>query len=162
MRKQQFRVVCSFVLIAIAVVSCDNKGLAPLREGISGRITYTGTWPDTTEWVRLAVFKKIPPSAVDIILNPPAFSDTLPRFVGSYDYDFILPAGTYEWVVLAWKPIKPNASNDFSGLDTLGMYSPIGQPWQPRTVVVSADQMVEGIGIIADFEVPTPPSPILP
>lgn len=143
--------------------SCTDHGLEPVTEGISGRITYVGAWPDSTEWVRLAVFKKLPASALDILRNPPVFSDTLPRFVGTYDYTLIpLDPGRYEWVVLAWKPKKRFATSDFSGLDTLGMYTDPNNPRIPRAIEVPRQQLLSGINIVADFSVLLPPSPIVP
>ncbi len=151
-----------FVTALLLATACGDHGLEPLHEGISGRITFTGAWPDTTEWVRLAVFKKLPATVFDIPINPPLFSDTLPRFVSSYDYEMTLPAGKYEWVVLAWKPKKKNATNDFSGLDTLAMYAQPGTTRVPLAVEVPAQRLLNGVNLNADFSVLTPPSPILP
>ncbi len=151
-----------FVVFMIIVPACTDHGLAPIREGIAGRITYVGAWPDTTEWVRVAVFKKMPASVFDIALNPPVFSDTLPRFVSSYDYTLTLAPGTYEWVVLAWKPRKQFASSDYSGLDTLGVYSLNGSLNAPASITVPEKEMLTGVDIVADFARLSPPSPILP
>ncbi|MDZ7265988.1 MAG: hypothetical protein ONB48_01470 [candidate division KSB1 bacterium] len=150
------------VVIIMIVPACTDHGLAPIREGISGRITYVGAWPDTTEWVRVAVFRKMPASVFEIALNPPVFSDTLPRFVSTYDYTLTLAPGTYEWVVLAWKPRKKFASSDYSGLDTLGVYSRDGSFTAPASVTVPGKKMLTGVDIIADFARLSPPSPILP
>ncbi|MCG3155620.1 MAG: hypothetical protein DKINENOH_02227 [bacterium] len=151
-----------FVVFMIIVPACTDHGLAPIREGISGRITYVGAWPDTTEWVRVAVFKKMPASVFEIALNPPVFSDTLPRFVSSYDYTLTLAPGTYEWVVLAWKPKKQFASSDYSGLDTLGVYSLNGSLNGPASITVPDKELLTGVDIVADFARLSPPSPILP
>lgn len=153
-----------FMLLGVLLFSaaCSDHGLEPLHEGISGRITFTGAWPDTTEWVRLAVFKKLPATVFDIPINPPLFSDTLPRFVSSFDYEMTLPAGQYEWVVLAWKPKKKNATNDFSGLDTLAMYAQPGTTRSPLAITVPERRLLTGIDLVADFAVLSPPSPILP
>ena len=153
------------LMLLFLTFSCDgvDHGLPPVTEGISGKITYTGNWPDSTEWVRVAVFKKLPANALDILRNPPAFSDTLPRFVGSYDYTLIpLDPGHYEWVVLAWKPMKKFSTSDFSGLDTLGMYAAPNEPKTPLPIEVGSGQLLTGIDIRADFSVLVPPSPIVP
>jgi hypothetical protein len=110
----------------------------------------------------LAVFKKLPATVFDIPINPPLFSDTLPRFVSTYDYEMTVPAGTYEWVVLAWKPKKQNAANDFSGLDTLAMYAQPGTQSAPLAITVPSQRLLSGIDLVADFAVLSPPSPILP
>lgn len=159
---KSFTIRALLVSLLLLNVACGDHGLEPLHEGISGRITFTGAWPDTTEWVRLAVFKKLPATVFDIPINPPLFSDTLPRFVSSYDYEMTLPAGKYEWVVLAWKPKKKNATNDFSGLDTLSMYAQPVTTRVPLAIQVPEKRLLNGVNIIADFSVLSPPSPILP
>ncbi|MDZ7288990.1 MAG: hypothetical protein ONB44_01270 [candidate division KSB1 bacterium] len=148
--------------LTFLVISCTDHGLEPVYEGISGKITFIGTWPDSTEWVRLAVFKEMPATVFDIPLKPPVFSDTLPRFVTSTNYRLTLSAGHYDWVVLAWKPKKKIATSDFSGLDTLGMYADAGNPKSPRGIDVPPKRLLTGIDIVADFSVLQPPSPILP
>jgi hypothetical protein len=150
-------------LLLLLAASCTDHGLEPVTEGISGRITYVGTWPDSTDWVRLAVFKKLPANALDILQNPPVFSDPLPLFVNTYDYTLIpLDPGTYEWVVLAWKPKMKFAATDFSGLDTLAMFADPNNPRVPRAIQVHRGQLLTGIDIVADFSNLLPPSPILP
>jgi hypothetical protein len=149
--------------LLLLISSCTDHGLEPVTEGISGRITFVGNWPDTTEWVRLAVFKTRPANAFEVFRNPPAFSDPLPRFVKFYDYTLKpLEPGHYEWVVLAWKPQKKFATSDYSGLDTLGMYINRLNPTDSLGIDVPRKQLLTGIDIIADFSALTPPSPILP
>jgi len=148
-------------------LACGDHGLEPSREGtIAGRITYLGgvvAWPDTTEWVRLAAFTRVPRSIFEIAQNPPTFSDTLPRFVATYDYQFKIPAGRYEWLVLAWKPKLANpADPNLSGVDTLGIYFDPINSTQFGIVNVAPEQTSAGIDIVADFARLTPRSPILP
>lgn len=151
------------IILTFAVTACNvDRGLEPPAQGITGRITYQGAWPDTTDWVRIAIFKKLPATVLDIPLNPPLFSDTLPRFVNSYNYQLDVPPGTYEWVVLAWKPIKRFAANQFSGLDTLGMYALPGTLDQPQSITVPEKGQLPAIDIDADFSRLVPVSPILP
>ncbi|MGH7491039.1 MAG: hypothetical protein ACREOO_01455 [bacterium] len=162
---KRFSLPLGFFAIFWGVTTACNeidRGLAPPAQGITGRITYQGTWPDTTEWVRIAVFKKLPATVLDIPLNPPLFSDTLPRFVSSYDYQLDVPPGTYEWVVLAWKPVKRFAANQFSGLDTLGMYALPGTLDQPLSIAVPDEGQLPNVDIAADFTRLLPVSPILP
>lgn len=162
---KRFAVSFGLLTTILALIpACDevDRGLAPPSQGITGRITYQGAWPDTTEWVRIAVFKELPATVLDIPLNPPLFSDTLPRFVSSYEYQLDVPPGTYEWVVLAWKPVKRFSANQFSGLDTLGMYAVPGSLDQPRSITVPDEGQLPGIDIEADFTRLIPVSPILP
>lgn len=149
--------------LLLLVVACTDHGLAPVTDSfISGTITYVGAWPDTTEWVRVAAFRRVPQSTMEILLNPPTFSDTLPRFVRSYNYKLKVPAGRYEWIVLAWKPVlKIYSSKDYGGLDTLGIYFDPANPTRYGVVNVAEGQTITGIDIIADFSWLTPTSPIL-
>jgi hypothetical protein len=154
-------------LALLLVLACSDHGLEPLLDSfITGRITYTGgsaAWPDTTEWVRIAAFSRRPNSVTEILLPPlPIFSDTLTRFVGTYDYQLRVPAGRYEWIVLAWKPRLSNPINPlYSGLDTLGIYFDPNNPTQYGVINIAEGQTVSGIDITADFSELTPPSPIL-
>jgi len=153
--------------ILLFALACDDHGLEPVSDSfITGRITYVGgpsAWPDTTEWVRVAAFSRRPNSVTEILLPPlPIFSDTLTRFVGTYDYQLKVPAGRYEWIVLAWKPkLKVFSNPTYSGLDTLGIYYDPNNPGQYGVVSVAEGQTVSGINITADFSELTPPSPIL-
>ncbi len=160
--QKRFFLGFSVSIISIFAVACNDHGLEPPAQGITGRITYSGAWPDTTEWVRIAVFKKLPATVLDIPLNPPIFSDTLPRFVSAYNYELDVPPGTYEWVVLAWKPVKQFASNQFSGLDTLGMYVMPGTQNQPRAITVPDKGQITGVDLEGNFDRLVPVSPILP
>ena len=153
-------------VIAVGLSACSDHGLAPLTDSfISGRITYVGgptAWPDSTEWVRVAAFTRVPQNTTQILLNPPTFSDTLPRFVATYDYTLKVPAGRYEWLVLAWKPkLKVTSSPQFGGLDTLGIYFDPQNSSQYGVVTVAEGRTVTGIDFVADFARLTPPSPIL-
>lgn len=162
MRKTRFTRLGAASLLLLTI-ACSDHGLAPVTDSfIAGTISYVGAWPDTTEWVRIAAFTRVPQSTTEILLNPPTFSDTLSRFVATDDYKLKVPAGRYEWIVLAWKPKLSIYSNkDFSGLDTLGIYFDPRNPTQYGVVNVEEGQTVSGIDIVADFSWLTPPSPIL-
>jgi hypothetical protein len=165
-RKNRFT-LCVAAALLLLIMACSDHGLEPAPEGfIAGSITYLGgvaAWPDTTEWVRVAAFTKVPRSLFEIVQNPPTFSDTLPRFVDAYDYQFRVPAGRYEWVVLAWKPkLKNPLDVDLSGTDTLGIYLDPNDSTKYGVVPVLPEQITAGIDIVADFSRLTPPSPILP
>ena len=154
------------MLVLLLVMACSDHGLKPVTDSfIAGKITYVGgaaAWPDTTEWVRIAAFNRVPRSTTEILLNPPTFSDTLPQFVTTYDYRLKVPAGSYEWIVLAWKPkLKIFSNPTYSGLDTLGIYFDPANPTQYGAVTISEGQTVNGIDIVADFARLNPPSPIL-
>jgi len=150
----------------LLVLACSDHGLEPVADSfITGRITYTGgpaAWPDTTEWVRIAAFSRRPRVATEILSPPlPILSDTLPRFVATFDYQLKVPVGRYEWIVLAWKPRLRNPSHLYSGLDTLGIYFDPNNPSQYGVISVTEGQTVNGVDITADFSELTPPSPIL-
>lgn len=109
---------------------------------ISGTVTFVGEWPQNTEWVRLAVYVKKPrPNKIEDFFPPnlSVFSDPFPFGVESYDYLLPISAGTYEWILVAWKA----KGTPLFEIKELGSYS--GVVWVPETETIS------GINIVADF-----------
>jgi hypothetical protein len=126
--------------------------------GIGGHVTFTGTWPDSTREVRVAVMKHYPEGVSDpdsllgFVLNAFSsgelfFSDTLPRFSTNCDYELALEPGNYEWVLVVW---FPDIANYLLGVKELGGYSKeAGQTHS--SVAVIPGSITPGIDIDADF-----------
>ena len=105
--------------LALTGACYRGHGLSPtgssaLSSGISGRITFTGTWPDSTREVRVAVLRSYPQGMTQpdslvafVIMNLASASDTIPRNTRSYDYQLALEPGIYAWVLVAWFPDIP-------------------------------------------------------
>ena len=156
------RIILFFIICTLLVTACyKGHGLSPTTEaigssGIRGRITFTGTWPDSTKEVRVAVLKQYPKGMTDpdsilafVINNLASFSDTIPRFSDYYDYELALEPDLYAWVVVIWFPDIPLY---FFGVRELGAYyQDMIQTEYPTPVNVVPGMMIEGIDIIADF-----------
>ena len=154
----------SFLFIAILSLftSCyKGHGLSPTAEqrdtsGIRGTITFTGTWPDSTKEVRVAVLRQYPQGMNDpdsllgfVISNLAAFGDTVPRFVDHYDYNLPLEPGIYAWVLVIW---FPDIEAYIFGVKELGAYyrDPLDMAI-PTPVNVVAGIITPGIDITADL-----------
>lgn len=149
-------------IYALILVSCyKGHGLSPTAQGsdisgIIGRITFTGTWPDSTKEVRIAVLKRYPRGMTDpdsilsfVITNLAAFSDTIPRYIDQYDYQLTLEPDLYAWILVVWFPDIPVY---LLGVRELGAYYKDQiQTELPTPVNVIPGLMTEGIDIIADF-----------
>lgn len=148
--------------LSISLSCTKGHGLSPLepdsgnQTGIRGKIVFTGTWPDSTREVRVAVLESYPEGMTQadsllgfVLVNLVAFSDTLPRFTGECDYQIALPTGTYEWVLVAW---FPKIDNYLFGVKELGaFYRTTGSQNIPSPVHVLPGVMMGGVNISADL-----------
>ena len=150
------------VFIPLLFSSCyKGHGLSPTADlrntsGIQGTINFSGTWPDSTKEVRVAVLKQYPQGMQDpdsiltfVINNLVAFGDTIPRFTDHYDYILPLEPDIYAWVLVIW---FPDIEAYFFGVKELGAYykNPFDMAL-PTPVNVVAGMMTQGIDIHADF-----------
>jgi hypothetical protein len=144
-------------VLAAAVLACDG-GLEPLTDcaavaQICGTITFTGTIPDSTEWVRVVAYRTRPTAPQGLFtFNGP--SDALPYGNPTAEYRLSLPAGTYEWVLAVWKKIgtlNPDGSNADSLLKEAGSYRDPADTSQLGIVVVPATG-VRSVDILVDFD----------
>ena len=147
------------ILVLAAIVSCyQGHGLSPPGDisGIQGRITFTGTWPDSTREVWVAILKNYPQGITDenelllfIIENLAVYSQ-VPTFVEHYDYQLeVQEPGDYAWVLVAW---FPDIENYIMGVKELGAY--YKDPEQldtPTAIHIPEGVIVDGIDIVADF-----------
>lgn len=149
------------IFLLLTVSHCyKGHGLSPNPQdsnftGIRGHITFVGTWPDSTKEVRVAVLDKYPLGVTHpdslmgfVLRHLVTFSDTIPRFVQSYDYELALEPGTYEWVLVAWFPDIPLY---LLGVKELGAYYRNPGASIPTPIRVLPGVVVEGIDIVADF-----------
>jgi hypothetical protein len=145
---------------SVLFLSCyEGHGLSPSAEsvtnsGVSGRITFIGTWPDSTKEVRIAVLEEYPKGIENpdelfsfVLQHLVTFSDTIPRYVDHYDYELTLEPGEYGWILVAW---FPEIENYLLGVKELGAYYETEQDPSPVTVV--RNYMTKGIDIEAVFD----------
>ena len=134
---------------ALGLLACD-EGLAPVPfQGISGGVTYSGSPPDSTEWVRVAAFIDLPQTEIDL-LNFAAISNELIPLEDSTRYVVDLDTGVYRWLPVVWKkadtPLSPDA------LVILGWYTSGSGPFDtPRPVSIESGKETADTDIIADY-----------
>jgi len=157
-----------FLLILILILflqNCDH-GLEPPKENdpalihgaISGTITYQN-WPpaDSLKDLRLIVFKQYPPTNIflavtsgqAIVFPPIGTSEGLPINVDLFIYNMDIPAGTYEYVVVA-QQFGDNVTSDWRAV---GQYDTTGTGLDsiPTLINISSNQLLENINIKVDF-----------
>ncbi len=136
--------------LGLATILACSDGLEPVPfQGASGTVTFIGEAPDSTEWVRLAVYRELPQTPLDL-LDFVAFSDTLSLSLPAAPYVLALDTGTYEWLPVIWKakdtPLIPSA------LRVIGWYTAGGAPFDaPESFDVTANQETPEVNVIGDF-----------
>lgn len=144
------------LLGSVALSACAD-GIEPVPfQGIAGRVRYQGTVPDSTEWVRLAVYRQVPETPLGL-LNFVTFSDQLP-LDSAAAFAIALDPGTYRWIPVVWKragePLSPASLRVlgwFGGGGAGGNAAPFGPP---APVVVRRDQETGSVSVTADFGSP--------
>lgn len=148
-------VITAFLIIQN--IGCyKGHGLSPQQGiGIRGRITFTGTPPDSTKEIWIAVLKKYPHGITDInqifmfVISNLVVSDSIPSNVTMYDYELeITSAGQYEWVLVIW---FPDQEDYLFGAKELGAYYANPDDPFPTPIDIPKNVIVEGIDIKADF-----------
>jgi hypothetical protein len=150
------------IVIAVAAalaLGCD-AGLQPeypadyCASGICGTIRFTGTLPDSTDYVRVVVYADVPTS-VDGLIAFAGFSDPLPLHADSAHYTCCitpLAAGTYRWVLVVWKKVGLlSTANAADLLREAGSYLDPADTTQFGAVVVPAAGGVGDVDIVADY-----------
>lgn len=150
------------VTVALVLSGC-NEGLAPRIEtsGISGVIRYKN-WPppDSLRDLRLVAFKQFPPTNIilDVLQGRaivyPGIGDTalVPFYVDSLIYSAPLPAGRYEYVVIA-QQYGPNVFTDWR---PVGQYDLDSNYAVPSPVIVYEGATTRFIDFNVDFRNPPP------
>ena len=162
MKRALMLLACAICLVSAACY--QGHGLDPLTaaeetSGISGTITFSGEWPDSTKEVRVAAFTTYPTGIKDkdsllvYTLNALAtgqlfFGDTIPRNSAHYDYLLDLPRGRYEWVLVVW---FPDTDNYIMGVKEIGFYRQTATNTM-QTVRVMPATISPGIDMTADFK----------
>ena len=153
--KRPVRCILCLIWILLSPSCYRGHGLDPTLppSGIRGHITFTGTWPDSTKEVRIAVLDAYPGEAAGldtlgfVMQHLVVFSDPLPLSVPSADYELKLKPGIYGWIVVAW---FPDITDYIMGVKELGAFE-YGTPGKPASVIVTAGLFTEHIDINADF-----------
>lgn len=131
-------------LLALLAVHCEvDHGIGPLEGGISGTITFVGSWPESVEEVVIVASQVYPPASLaDLIVSEP-----LPLGVAAHPFHLPLPPGTYRLIGVAWR-----AAGEPWDLNSLvATYSPDGLGLPGQVVLESEASRVSGIDITVDF-----------
>jgi hypothetical protein len=136
-------------LVLALLVACD-EGLEPVPfQGISGAVTFVGTTPDSTDWVRVGAYIDLPETELDL-LGFAGLTEPLILEGDSAGYATSLDPGLFQWVPVIWKQAGVPVP---AGLRVLGWYTEGGGPFDtPGSVEVVADEETGEIEIVADFE----------
>ena len=138
------------VPLGLAILLGCADGLEPVPfQGVSGTVTYIGEPPDSTDWVRLAVYESLPKDVVDL-LGFVAVSDTLFLGASEVPYSIALDPGAYLWLPAVWKkaglPISPTS------LKVGGWYTGGETSGRPFPFVVEAEGETANINLTVDFD----------
>ena len=146
-RKSGFWFFFLLLTSCVSLVSC-NTGLGPGipdGTGIKGALIFTGTWPENTADVAVAVYRTRPQTLADFF-NIAGWDTTVA--IGATRYEYFVPLempGIYEWIVVAWRP--EGGFWDFNSL--LGCYHAGGA--LPLPIEVVAGESAKNIDIYAHF-----------
>ncbi len=155
-----------FILAFLSAMACyKGHGLDPYDaeadiSAIEGTVTFVGQWPDSTKEVRVAVMKEYPRGIQDedsllafvisaYALGDLVFSDTIPKFIDSWNYHIEVKPDIYEWVLVAWFPDIPLY---LTGVKELGAYYADSEASAPSPVQVIPGAATKSIDISADFK----------
>lgn len=114
-RKYFLIILLLFGIPIFLVLKCRiDHGLEPIYSKISGKIIFTGEPPANTDGVRVAVIQEFPPRNINELL----FSDNIPLYQDTADYEIYLPEGQYDVIAVIWK--EKNQPWNIS--DVIGVY----------------------------------------
>jgi len=143
----------------LLVLGCD-AGLRPASvatscpSGICGVVHFRGAVPDSTDYVRVVVYRAVPES-LDQVIGFAGFSDPLPLGPATANYACCitpLAPGTYAWVLVVWKKVGPLDVNSApSLLMAAGSYLDPADTTRLGAVTVPAGGGAGGVDIVADF-----------
>lgn len=149
----------ALLAVTLGALACD-AGLAPQPTcpsgfvGICGTVTFRGALPDSTDVVYIVAYATFPTTQNDLFnfkpLPPPTLRLDSAARVAPQTYTLPLPAGTYHWVLAAWKKqgtLSPQ--NADSLLREAGFYRDPADTSKAGTIVVSG--AVTGADFTVDF-----------
>ncbi|HSP86621.1 MAG TPA: hypothetical protein VLN45_00690 [Ignavibacteriaceae bacterium] len=159
-----------FLLIILLLNGCDG-GIEPQigESGFSGKITFTGDWPDSVTRTHLVIFKDPLNSVGDFSLQNIRFvSVEIPyrsaEFFFSSQDSSVLPGnglfqpGDYAYIAVA-QSSSPTVSLNREDWFVVGLYFNAGDITKPGTLHIPEKTFVTNINIVCDFDNPPPQPP---
>ncbi len=139
---QAMRLICYFTLAVVVAACSPDHGLGPTTQGISGTVTFVGTWPDSIIEARVVVLKHFPPASV---LDIAGYSGTITPGTITYDYLIELPPEAYPFIGTV---CRAGPSWDERSLQCiLGFFGTVS----PETTEVEPGKMLSEIDIEVNF-----------
>jgi hypothetical protein len=149
----------ALLVVALGALACDD-GLVPQPlcppgfVGICGRVRFRGPVPDSTDVVYIVAYATFPASQSDLFTfqpqSPPSLHLDSAARATTQPYTLKLPAGTYHWVLAAWKKLGVLTPQDADSLlREAGFYRDPADTSQAGTVVVSG--ATTGVDFVVDF-----------
>jgi len=136
------------------VIPDDHTWVGPVRidvdfttGAIEGTVRFEGSWPENTEFVRVAAFETIPQTQQDYF-KVKGFTDPLPFGASEALYHLTLPPGTYRWIIVVWKA----KGTSLLQMKHIGTYLDPEDPSRPGSVEVPPGGVVTGVDIVASFD----------
>jgi hypothetical protein len=146
-------------VLVLCALGCD-AGLTPevpsttCPSGFCGVVHFRGAVPDSTDYVRVAVYQAVPGS-LDQVLTFAGFSDPLPLGPDSAIYACCvtpLAPGTYAWVLVVWKQVGTlDPSTAPALLRVAGSYADPADSTQLGAVTIGAAGGTGGVDLVADY-----------
>ncbi len=135
------------LLLGLLLLACDDEsGIKPPSQlsGFTGTITFTGTWPEDTDQIRLAAALRFPPSTIaDVLLG-----EALPVGGDSLHYTFYTDPVALQAVGVVWK----EKGQGWDATNIIGYYFPTENHLTPGAVTISRkDEMIQDIDITCDL-----------
>jgi hypothetical protein len=121
-----------------------DKGLGPLTSGISGTITFRGTWPENTEQILVVASTDFPPQSISQL----DMGEPLPLNVDSAHYTIYLPPGLYRAIAVVWK----EKGYEWNVNNIIGVYFAGSDSLSPGQVQVPDGAVVKGVNMVANFK----------
>jgi hypothetical protein len=100
MRKYVFFILIMFIVFRF---SCIDYGITPIGTKITGKIVFTGQWPENTSYSAVALATEVPPGLVPDISYLAGYC-SVPYYDKPDTFYFEindLKSGTYNWLIVA-------------------------------------------------------------
>jgi hypothetical protein len=149
----------ALLAVVLGTLACD-EGLLPQTAcpagfvGICGTVTFRGAVPDSTDVVYVVAYATFPANQGALFtfqpLSPPTLRLDSASRAAPQAYTLALPAGTYHWVLAAWKKLGTlSPQNADSLLREAGYYRDPADTTKIGTVVVAG--AATGVDFTVDF-----------
>jgi len=119
-----------------------NVKLGSITSGMQGTISFTGSWPETAEEVRLIAATVFPPAIEELIIGEEISQDA-----SNHKYTFYLAPDTYKLIGVAWRA----EGTSWDVMSICGAYFAGEDSLSPSEIVIpDEDTIVSDINILVN------------